>query len=429
MVKLNKEQVVTIHVLHEKEVPNTETAEKLGVTEGTVRYHLKREAEGATDGRRKPSTIGKMGLDRAVAEWWAHQESILVGKRPPSVQALHAWLQVEHGYPASYKSVRKYVRATFPKPKKRPFRRVETPPGAQAQTDWGEYRSVDIGGPDGPETLYAFVMTLGHSRAEAIIWSRSMDQLAWHRCHNEAFKRLGGVPATNRIDNLKTGMGHGAGSWGQVNAQYASYAGAMGFHVDACEPGCPRSKGKTERRVGVSRGLGVQDLHFDSLEHLQEWTDARVLASAKRRICPATGESVLASWEAEKAFLRPLPALLPEPFDVVVRRPVHEDCMVRFENRQYSVPFAYEGEQVEVRGCSGRVQIVDEKTGEVIQEHARHTRERILIDSSCYEGPSTERHIAPKPLGRMGQRLQELAAEPVQKRAVELYAALAEVAR
>ncbi len=33
----------------------------------------------------------------------------------------------------------RFVRARYPRPKIRTYRRVETPPGAQSQTDWGEY--------------------------------------------------------------------------------------------------------------------------------------------------------------------------------------------------------------------------------------------------------------------------------------------------
>jgi len=40
-----------------------------------------------------------------------------------------------------------------------------------------------------------------------------------------------------------------------------------------------------------------------------------------------------------------------------------------------------------------------------------------------------DRVIAPPPLGRMGRRLQALAEAPVMQRSIELYAALAEVAR
>ena len=39
----------------------------------------------------------------------------------------------------------RFVRAHYPRPRLRPFRRVETPPGAQAQVDWGEFANLDIG--------------------------------------------------------------------------------------------------------------------------------------------------------------------------------------------------------------------------------------------------------------------------------------------
>jgi hypothetical protein len=52
-----------------------------------------------------------------------------------------------------------------------------------------------------------------------------------------------------------------------------------------------------------------------------------------------------------------------------------------------------------------------------------------VLDQRHYDGPATERVIAPPPLGRMGRRLQELAEAPVMRRSIELYAALAEVAR
>jgi hypothetical protein len=256
-----------------------------------------------------------------------------------------------------------------------------------------------------------------------------MDQLAWHHVHNEAYRRLGGVAAVNRIDNLKTGIAHGCGAWGQINEQYRVYARTMGFHIDACEVRAPEQKGKTERRVGDCKGLNIAGRHFDGLEGLQAWIDADRAARASRRICPATGLSVAASWEAEKPFLRPLPELLPEPFDLVKTAPVHKDCMVHFEGRSYPVPFVYVGRSVEVRGCSGSVQILDPQTACMLVSYARRTQERILTNTACYEGPGTAEVIPPKPLGRMARKLQEIASLPVQQRPMDLYAALAEVAR
>lgn len=429
MAKLSEEHIVTMRVLQDRGESNCSIARMLGVTEGAVRYHLRRQEIGARDGRCKVLRLESMGLGEAIRSWWAARQSELPEDRPPSVEALHAWLQSEHGYAGSYKSVRKYARRHFAPPKRRPFRRVETPPGAQSQTDWTEFRGIDIGDAEGPTTLYAFVMALSHSRKEAVIWSRSMDQLAWHRCHNEALRRLGGVAAVNRIDNLKTGVSRGAGAWGEVNPRYRAYARAMGFHVDACEPGAPEQKGKAERRVGVFKEIDPGRLCCDSLEHLQEWTDTKLEATSHRRICPATGRSVHESWLQERGRLRPLPETMPEPFDIAVDRPVHKDCTVRFEGRTYVVPFAYYGQTVEVRGCAGTVQVVDRETGRALISYPRGTAERILIDPACYEGEATDRVAKPKPLGRMGRRMQEIAVMAVQVRPVDLYAELAEVAR
>ena len=108
-------------------------------------------------------------------------------------------------------------------------------------------------------------------------------------------------------------------------------------------------------------------------------------------------------------------------------RPVHPDCTVRFEDRVYSVPFRFVGRSVEVRGCSGRVQILGE--GQVVCEYPRQTVERLLLDPKCYEGPVTDRVLPPPPLGAMGRRLLEIYQLPVERRPLDLYAALAEVAR
>ena len=79
------------------------------------------------------------------------------------------------------------------------------------------------------------------------------DLLAWLHGHNEAFRRLGGVPGVLRIDNEKTAIASGAGPWSTVHPVYASYAKTLRFHVDAARPYAPRDKGKVERRIGDGR--------------------------------------------------------------------------------------------------------------------------------------------------------------------------------
>lgn len=420
-LRLSEEEVVTIRVLAKKGQNHCQIARSVGVSEGTVRYHLRRAAEGAEDGR-KDKPFKAQVVSALIAAWHAERGG---GKRPVNVRELYEHLVAEYDYEGSYRSVLRYVRCYYPKPQLRTYRRVETPPGAQSQTDWAEYPAVDVG--EGPQPLSAFVMVLSHSRKPAVVWSRDKQLVSWLSCHNEAYRRLAGVAVVNRIDNVKTAITAGAGAWGVIHPSYRAYARAVGFHIDACAPGHKEGKGKVEAKVRLSR-LRLDPTHraWAGLEELQAHTDERLENWAKRALCPATGQTVQESWERELSHLPALP-LLPEPFDVAVTRPVHKDCTVRFEDRTYTVPFDLVGQRVEVRGCAGKVQILAE--GQVVREYPRGTPERLLIDVSCYEGQATERVLPPAPLGKMGRRLQEIYQMPVEQRPLDLYAELAEVAR
>lgn len=424
MVRLRQEDVVTISVLKDKGVPQRAIARQLGVTEGAVRWHVRRQAAGATDGR-QGKTFKASALSAVIEHW---REGQAAGGRPGNLAALFEHLVSEHGYAGSYQSLRRYVRHRFGRPAVRTWRRVETPPGGQSQTDWGHFPDVDLG--DGPEPMLAFVMVLSHSRKTAVIWSRHQDQVSWLACHNAAFQRLGGIAATNRIDNVKTAIAIGAGAWGTIHPVYRSYARSVGFHVDACAPRDPQAKGKTEAKVHLSRLLldPARRRWDGGLAELQADTDARLARWAARTLCPATGLTVAASWEAERPRLRPLPEILPEPFDVSVSRPVRRDCTLAFEGRAYTVPFTYVGRQLQVRGCADSVQIFSPQ-GALLVSYPRHTAQRVLIDLRCYEGAATADVLPPPPLGRMGRRLTEIWAQPVEQRPLDLYAALAEVAR
>lgn len=422
--KLRREEIVTIQVLNDKGVPNTEVARQLGVTEGTVRYHVQRAAQGANDGRRQKLFKAAKHAP-VIEEWFRGPEEGQKKLHEVNVVELYDHLFVEYGYEGSYRGLLRYVKSKYPQARIRAYRRVETPEGAQAQADWVEFDGVDLG--EGPQKLYAFILTLSHSRKEAVIWCRRMDQISWHHAHNEALKRLEGVPAVIRIDNLKTGVASGAGPTGEINPAYAAYARAVRFHVDACQAYKPEQKGKVERRGGVLRQrLDPTGRRFEGLCALQEWTDQKIEEQARRRKCPVTGKTVQESWEREKAFLQPLP-ILPSVFDVAVMRPVHRDSTVNFESRTYSVPFRLVEEVVEVRGCAETVQIVHE--GRVVAEHRRHTEALVVLNPQHYEGPGDERVAPPTPLGRMGRKLQEILLMPVQTRPMDLYAALAQVAR
>jgi transposase len=409
---------MTIKTLAAKGLPKRAIARQLDLSEGTVRYHLKRIEAGALDGRSRQIHRVRP-LAAAIDHWLTLHEGV------HNLAALHAWLASEHSYQGSLRSVQRFVGAHYPPPQRRARRRVETPPGAQGQVDWAQFPQMIVAGE--LRKLHAFHMVLSFSRMDAVVWMPREDQLCWLAGHNGAFERLGGIPAVLRVDNTKTAVAQGAGAWGRLNDTYRRYALGVRFHIDLCAPYSPEHKGKVERAVRSQRdGADPTRRAWDSIEELQAWTDQRLLARARNRRCPATGTSVFEAWQDELRRLAPLP-ILPQPFDAIATRRVADDGLVCFEGRQYSVPFAYLGRQVEVRGAIDRVQILADQA--VIAEHPRHSAERLLINPDHYEGPSTPTVRAPTPLGRMGRALQELAAMPVEQRPLDLYAALAEVAR
>ena len=290
MAKLRWEDRMTITSLIGKGCSNRHVARLLQVTEGSVRYHRRRMAEGIADGRAKQMPVAAGYREAIDAYLEANSETV-----PANIADLHAWLVAEHDYPAGLRSVQRYVRRAFPAPARRAWRRVETPPGAQGQVDWAYFPNVWIGGEQ--RDLLAFVLTLSYSRAWTMVWSERKHQLAWLSAHNAAFERIGGVPATIRVDNEKTAVILvilGAGAWGTVNPVYQRYAQTLRFHVDACAPRSPEAKGKVERRIRDGRlGCSPYRQHWESVAALQAATDERCALLYRKRICPATGTEFL----------------------------------------------------------------------------------------------------------------------------------------
>jgi len=198
VAQLDYRSVMTLEKLAELGQSNVDIAKTLGITEGAVRYHLKRPLESRVDGRAKKQKAA--AYSEVIEHWKQHHEE---ADRGFNLAELHEYLVENFGYSGSDRSVQRYWKKTYPADRVFTRRRVETPPGAQAQVDWGFYPSVVVDGDI--QRLYGLHVKLSSCRYPAIIWSRSKNQLAWHRCHIEALRRLGGVPATLRVDRA---MGH-----------------------------------------------------------------------------------------------------------------------------------------------------------------------------------------------------------------------------
>jgi len=418
MAKLREEHVTIAREMAARDVPVRRIARQLGVDESTLRYRLERPA-GAPDGRRaRPTRLDGWAERIAAVEARFGEDGC-----PASV--LYDVLVREFGFAGSYQAVRRHVRRTRGPAPIQAVRRIELPPGIQAQHDWFDFTAWIAGA---RLALHGLLGTLAHSRASFVWVSPIMTQLAWQTGHLALFTRYGGVPFWIRIDNLGTAVATGAGPTAVLTTAFTVFARTVGFGVDVCRPATGSDKGKVERVVRTDRSA-FADLfvaEWPSVAALQTALDVRAQELLGRRICPATGTSVADAWRAEQPRLQPVPTL-DEPFDCVVDRPVSRDALVSFEGRRYSVPFAWVGRRVEVRGTAEAVVIYG--AGTEVARHPRGTLRRLLLEPAHYEGPSTPTVRAPTPLGRRARlQLAGLPAPAAVARPLAAYCALVQEA-
>lgn len=106
------------------------------------------------------------------------------------------------GYDGCYTRVKDYVRPKRKDAREIAVRRFETPPGKQAQVDWAQIGTYEEDGHR--HRLYAFVFTLGCSRAMFADVSTSQSLSVFLRMHEAAFQELGGVVSEILYDWMKT---------------------------------------------------------------------------------------------------------------------------------------------------------------------------------------------------------------------------------
>ena len=83
---------MTIKILDQTGESRSAIARRLQVTEGAIRYRLKRLAAAHLDGRAKQPLIDQLGLQAVVAEWWSAQRAGLPAERTPNSELLHELL-------------------------------------------------------------------------------------------------------------------------------------------------------------------------------------------------------------------------------------------------------------------------------------------------------------------------------------------------
>jgi transposase len=180
------------------------------------------------------------------------------------------------GYTGGTTQLREFMKPLRPTVISKATARYETPPGYQAQVDWGRF-VVDWKG--NPKRLYAFVMVLGYSRMMYLEFTEDEKLDTLIGCHLRALQYFGGRPEVILYDNMKTVVtgvdDQGHPIW---NERFSHFAGHHGFVLKRCRPYRARTKGKVENGIGyVRKNFWPRVRSFTSLHDLnvqaRQWLD------------------------------------------------------------------------------------------------------------------------------------------------------------
>lgn len=172
------ERCMEIQILRKQGMSLRAIAKEGGISVNTVRRALREEGP--------PQYARRMARATKLHAFKAYLKERVSAAHPDWIPAAVLYREVrDRGYTGGETRVRDYVRTLKPKRVPEPLIRFETEPGVQMQVDWASFRRGE---------LYAFVATLGYSRA-AYVEFTCAETLEWLlTAHANAFAYFGGVP-------------------------------------------------------------------------------------------------------------------------------------------------------------------------------------------------------------------------------------------
>jgi transposase len=375
-----------------------------------------------------PKTIRKYLQQGAAAPRYGPRQprpSKLDGFRPYIEERLRAgvWNAIvllgelrQRGYSGGYTILKDYLQPLREAARSVAVRRFETPAGKQAQLDWGYLGEIDDNGRR--RKLWAFVFTLGHSRAMVAAAATDQKLPTLLRLHEEAFRQLGGVPEEILYDRMKTVVEgideRGETRWNRAFAEFARY---WGFTPRACKPYRAQTKGKVESGVKYVRRNFLCGRTATSLQDLDGQLRAWVWETANRRVHGTTHKQVLESWKSEKAALQPLDGRPPYPLSGDEPRRVSRDAFVAWRSNRYSVPWPNAGAEVRVRERAGRLEVFRGPEKIAVHELAGGRHQTVRLNDHHADIPLA---FAGPPGGR-GRIHIQVGAPEVQVRSLAAY--------
>ena len=123
-----------------------------------------------------------------------------------NAKAIYQDLVDDHGFTGRYQSVKRFVRQLRGRPAPQACAVIVTPPGEEAQVDYGTGPMVRDPHSGRYRRTRMFVLTLGYSRKAVRLLTFHSSTRIWAELHEQAFRRLGGATRTVVLDNLGEGV-------------------------------------------------------------------------------------------------------------------------------------------------------------------------------------------------------------------------------
>lgn len=329
----------------------------------------------------------------------------------------------QQGYTGGYTLVKDYLQPKRRASREVAVRRFETPPGHQAQLDWGELGHLESA--EGRQALYGLVCTLGCSRTmfAEVATDQSLGTLL--SLHEAAFEALGGVPREILYDRMKTVVlgvdERGEIRWHPVFLDFARY---WGFTPRLCRAYRPQTKGKVESGIKYLRRNFLCGRTATSLPDLRQQLRVWTAEVANRRIHGTTHRVVWEAWQEERGHLQSTAGRLPFPYGPELVRRVGRDAYVSYRSNRYSVPWTAAGQEVTLRESGGQLEI--RQHGERLAAHPLCLgKHEILTAPAHHAGLPSGESVRP---GGKTRIIVTLGGPEVEVRSLSVYEALTGVA-
>ena len=289
-------------------------------------------------------------------------------KNRRTCKGIYEALQRE-GYPGAYDSVRRYIKSwkEEQRSRKAAFIPLVFPRGDAFQFDWS-VEIVEIGGVVCP--VQVAQIRLCHSRMRFCVayWRQELAMLI--DAHIRAHDFFEGLCERGIYDNPKTIVQDiGPGKERDFNQRFFQLTSHYLFDPVACTPAAGWEKGQVERQVGtVRQNVFAPRLKFENLAELNAHLAEQMLVEAHTLRHPEfKDKTVYEVYTEEKPYLRRQKAAFPGY--VTAERRASSQCLVRFDNNDYSIPCEYAGKPVSVRIFAERVAFAVD--GQTVSEHPR----------------------------------------------------------